>query len=107
MMSKLVLLVVLYAGPSIAALLLVLIGRALARTRAEVVGTAAIAGLLVLVHVAELAYLADMSSLWSGGSDGLDPLVLAGSALALAAGVAVIAFVRRRLPASGLSGDAR
>lgn len=96
MFAKLMLLLVLYGGLSIAALLLVLIGVALARTRVEVVGTAIIAGVLVLVHVAELIYLADMGKRWSGGGDGLDPLVLAGSALALAAGAAVIAFVRRK-----------
>jgi hypothetical protein len=104
MMAKFMLLLVLYGGLSIAALLLVLIGVALARTRVEVVGTALVAGVLVLVHVAELVYLADMGRRWSGSSDGIDPLVLAGSALALIAGAAVVAFLRRKPPPESFSG---
>ena len=105
--AKLTLLFVLYGGLSIAALLLVLIGVALARTRAEILGTSIIAGLLVLIHVAELVFLADMGKVWSGGSDGLDPLVLAGGVLALAAAAAIAAFLRRKPKPELFSGGTR
>ena len=104
MMGKLMLLLVLYGGLSIAALLLVLIGFALARTRLEATVMAAISGVLLLVHCAELYFLWDLGRLLSG--DGRDPLVAAGAALVLAAAVATTLLARKRFPAS-VSGDMR
>jgi hypothetical protein len=93
-LGKLALLCVLYGGLSIAALLLLAIGASVARSRAEVIGLAVISGTLVLLHAAELAYLASLGQLWMG--DGIDPLLVAGAALLLAAGAATAAFLRRR-----------
>ena len=94
MLGKLALLCVLYGGLSIAALLLLAIGAAVARTRAEVIGLAAISGTLVFLHAGELVYLASLGQLWRG--EGVDPLLVAGAALMLAAGAATALFLRRR-----------
>lgn len=95
MLGKISVLVVLYGGLSIAALLLLAIGASVARSRAEVLGLAAISGALVLVHAGELVYLASLGQIWMG--DGIDPLLVAGAVLLLAAGAATAAFLRRRL----------
>ncbi len=105
MAAQFALLVVVYGGLSIAALLLLVIGVAIARTRAEVIGVAAICGTLVLVHAAELVFLADLGAAWVGG--GVDPLLAAGGALALLAGAATVLFLRRRVRAAQFSGDTR
>jgi hypothetical protein len=94
-LGKISVLVVLYGGLSIAALLLLAIGASVARSRAEVLGLAAISGTLVLVHAGELVYLASLGQIWMG--DGIDPLLVAGAVLLLAAGAATAAFLRRRL----------
>jgi hypothetical protein len=94
-LGKISVLVVLYGGLSIAALLLLAIGASVARSRAEVLGLAAISGALVLVHAGELVYLASLGQIWMG--DGIDPLLVAGAVLLLAAGAATAAFLRRRL----------
>jgi hypothetical protein len=94
-LGKISVLVVLYGGLSIAALLLLAIGASVARSRAEVLGLAAISGALVLVHAGELVYLASLGQIWMG--DGIDPLLVAGAVLLLAAGATTAAFLRRRL----------
>jgi hypothetical protein len=104
-MSKVMLLIVLYGGLSIAALLLVLIGFAMARSRLEARVMAAIAGALVVMHCAELWFLWDLGRVLSGG-DGHDPLAAAGVLLVLLAGGAAFLLARKRFPAS-FSGDTR
>jgi hypothetical protein len=94
MFGKFALLLIVYGGPSVAALLVLLMGVAIARTRAEVVLVAAISGALVLVHAAELVFLSSLGELWMG--DGVDPLLVAGTALLALAGSATVLFLRRR-----------
>ena len=94
MLGKFALLLIVYGGPSVAALLVLLVGVAIARTRAEVILVAAISGALVLVHAAELVFLSSLGELWMG--DGVDPLLVAGTALLALAGSATVVFLRRR-----------
>jgi hypothetical protein len=100
MLEKFTLLLIVYGGPSVAALLVLLMGVAIARTRAEVLVVAAISGALVLVHAAELVFLWSLGELWMG--DGLDPLLVAGGALMALAGATTVAFLRRRGPQESL-----
>jgi len=102
MVKHLILLFVVYGGLSIAALLLLVIGVAIARSRVEVVVVGVICGALVLIHAAELVYLASLGKLWIG--DGIDPLLVTGAVLVLVAGCATVLFVRRRGRAARLSG---
>ena len=94
MFGKFSLLLIVYGGPSVAALLVLLMGVTIARTRAEVMLVAAISGALVLVHAAELVFLSGLGELWMG--DGVDPLLIAGTALMALAGSATALFLRRR-----------
>lgn len=93
MLGKFALLLIVYGGPSVAALLVLLMGVAIARTRAEVMVVGAISGALVLVHAGELVFLSSLGELWMG--DGVDPLLVAGGALMAIAGAATVAFLRR------------
>jgi len=94
MLEKSALLLIVYGGPSVAALLVLLMGVAIARTRAEVILVAAISGALVLVHAGELVFLSSLGEVWMGG--GVDPLLVAGTALLALAGSATVVFLRRR-----------
>jgi 4-amino-4-deoxy-L-arabinose transferase-like glycosyltransferase len=94
MFGKFALLLIVYGGPSVAALLVLLMGAAIARTRTEVRVVAAISGALVLVHAGELVFLAGLGEQWMG--DGVDPLLVAGVALMLLAGAATAVFLGRR-----------
>jgi hypothetical protein len=97
--SKLMALLVLYGGLSIAALLLVMIGFAMARSRLEARIMAAIAGVLVVIHCGELWFLWDLGRALAGG-DGRDPLAAAGLVLVLLAAAAVAALLaKKRFPA--------
>ena len=60
MLSKINLLFVLYGAPSIAALLFLLLGFWMARSRFEIGFVGVLAGALVLVHAAELVFLWDL-----------------------------------------------
>jgi hypothetical protein len=93
MIGKFVTLLIVYGGLSVAALLLLFVGFAMSRTRAEVVGMAAISGTLVVLHAAELVYLASLGQMWIG--DGIDPLLVAGGALLVLAGTMTVVFLRR------------
>ena len=93
--KNLTLLFVLYGGPSIAALLFLLLGFLMARTRLEVLLVGAIAGVLVVVHAAELYFLFGLRRAFFGGG-GDDPLVYAGAAIALIAGAANAVFLLKR-----------
>ena len=93
-LHDILLLFVVYGGLSIAALLLLIIGVAIVKTRIEVVALGVVCATLVLIHVAELVYLFHLGQVWIG--DGIDPMVSAGAALVLIAGGATILFVRRR-----------
>ncbi|MFY9316450.1 MAG: hypothetical protein WAO95_12940 [Burkholderiales bacterium] len=93
--SQLPLLFILYGAPSIAALLFLVLGFAMARSRFEVGFVGVLAGALVAVHAAELYFLWGLRQVLGGGSD--DPLVVAGLALALLAGVLTWVFVARAL----------
>ena len=93
MIGKFITLLIVYGGLSVAALLLLVVGFAMSRSRAEVIGMAAISATLVVLHAAELVYLASLGQMWIG--DGLDPLLVAGGALLLLAGATTVVFVRR------------
>ena len=93
MIGKFVTLLIVYGGLSVAALLLLFVGFAMSRTRAEVLGMAAISGTLVVLHAAELVYLASLGQMWIG--DGIDPLLVAGGALLVLAGAMTVVFLRR------------
>jgi hypothetical protein len=101
MIGKFTMLVVVYGGLSVAALLLLVIGTAIARTRAEVIGVAVICGTLVALNAAELVYLGSLGSMWIG--EGVDPLLVAGAALVLVAGTATALFLRRGRRVAGFS----
>ncbi len=103
MAEKFTLLLVVYGGLSVAALLLLVIGVAIAKTRAEVIGVSVICATLVLVHAGELVFLATLGQMWIG--DGIDPLLVAGGVLMLLAGGATALFLRRRGRAAMFSGD--
>jgi hypothetical protein len=105
MLGKSALLLIVYGGPSVAALLVLLLGVAIARTRTEVRVVAGISGALVLVHAGELVFLSSLGAAWMG--DGVDPLLVAGTALMALAGAATVLFVRRRGRTGRLSGDTR
>jgi hypothetical protein len=93
MIAKIAALLIVYCGLSLAALLLLLIGFAMARSRGEVIGMGAISGVLVLIHAGELVFLASLGQIWLG--DGIDPLLVAGAALMLLAGALTALFLRR------------
>ncbi|HTP62901.1 MAG TPA: hypothetical protein VMJ14_12555 [Burkholderiales bacterium] len=93
MIAKIAALLVVYCGLSLAALLLLLIGFAMARSRTEVIGMGAISGALVAIHAGELVFLASLGQIWLG--DGIDPLLVAGGALMLLAGALTVMFLRR------------
>jgi hypothetical protein len=104
MIGKFITLLIVYGGLSVAALLLLLVAFAMTRSRAEVIGMAAISGTLVLLHAAELVYLASLGQMWLG--DGIDPLLVAGGALLLLAGILTWVFVARGLKRARRSGGA-
>ena len=93
--SQISLLFILYGAPSIAALLFLVLGFAVARTRWEVGFVGVLAGALVAVHAGELYYLWGLRQALGGGGE--DPLVAAGVALALLAGALTWVFVARGL----------
>ena len=93
--KNLTLLFVLYSGPGIAALLFLLLGFAMARTRVEVILVGAVAGVLVAVQAAELYFLFGLRRAFGG--DGDDPLVLGGAVITLLAAAANAVFLARRL----------
>jgi heme/copper-type cytochrome/quinol oxidase subunit 4 len=94
--KNIILLFVLYGGLSIAALLFLLLGFAMARTRLEVIFVAGLAGALVAVHLVELYFLFGLRRAWGG--DGDDPLVIGGALIALIAVAANAVFIARKLP---------
>ncbi len=93
--SQVSLLFILYGAPSIAALLFLVLGFAMARSRWEVGFVGILASALVAVHAAELYFLWGLRQALGGGSE--DPLVAAGVALALLAGALTWVFVARGL----------
>ncbi len=95
MLTKVTLLFVLYGGPGIAALLFLLLGFSMARTRAEVIFVAVLAGALTAVQAAELYFLWGLRR--DLGGDGEDLLVLCGAFITLLAAAANAAFVVRML----------
>jgi hypothetical protein len=103
--KNLTLLFVLYGGPGIAALLFLVLGFAMARTRLEVILVGAIAGVLVAVHAAELYFLFGLRRAFGGDAE--DPLVLAGAAIALAAAASTAVFLSKRLKRSPFSDGMR
>jgi len=92
---NLTLLFVLYGGPSIAALLFLLLGFSMARKRAEVILIGAIAGGLVAVQAAELHFLFGLRLAFEGEGD--DPLVQIGAVIALLAAATNAVFLLQRL----------
>jgi hypothetical protein len=93
-LKNLALLFVLYGGLSIAALLFLLLGFAMARTRTEVILVAGLAGALVAAHLVELYFLFGLRQAWGG--DGDDPLVVGGAVIALIAVAANAVFIARK-----------
>src|SRR5258705_3753896 len=92
--NNLPLVFVLYGGPSIAALLFLLLGFLMARTRTEVMLVGVIAGVLVAVHAAELYFLFGLRRAFGGEGD--DVLVLGGAAIAMIAAAANAVFLLKR-----------
>jgi hypothetical protein len=95
MLTNVTLLFVLYGGPGIAALLFLLLGFSMARTRAEVIFVALLAGALTAVQAAELYFLWRLRR--DLGGEGDDPLVLCGTLIALFAVAANALFLSRKL----------
>jgi len=93
-LKNLTLLFVLYGGPGIAALLFLVLGFLMARTRTEVILVATIVGALVVVHAAELYFLFGLRRAFGG--EGGDVLVLGGAVIALIAGAANAVFLVKR-----------
>jgi len=93
MIANIAALLIVYCGLSLAALLLLLIGFAMARSRSEVIGMGAVSGALVLIHAGELVFLSSLGQIWLG--DGIDPLLVAGAVLLLLAGALTVLFLRR------------
>src|SRR6185369_16910500 len=92
--KNLTLLFVLYGGPGIAALLFLLLGFLMERTRGEALLVGVVVGVLVAVHAAELYFLSGLRR--SFGGDGEDPLVYGGAAIALLAGTVNAVFLIKR-----------
>ena len=92
--KNLTLLFVLYGGPGIAALLFLLLGFLMARTRGEALLVGVVVGVLVVVHAAELYFLFGLRQ--SFGGEGEDPLVYGGAAIALIAGALNAVFLMKR-----------
>ena len=103
--SQLTLLFILYGAPGIAALLFLVLGFTMARSRFEVGFVGIVAGVLVAVHAAELYYLWGLRQALGGGSE--DPLVVAGLGIASLAGALTWLFVARGLRRARLSGGTR
>ena len=103
--SQLTLLFILYGAPGIAALLFLVLGFAMARSRFEVGFVGTVAGTLVAVHAAELYWLWGLRQALGGDSE--DPLVVGGVAIVVCAGVLTCVFVARGLRRARLSGDMR
>ena len=93
-LKNLTLLFVLYGGPGIAALLFLVLGFAMARTRVEVILVGSIAGVLVAVQAAELYFLLGLRRAFGGEGD--DLLVMVGAAIALVAGATNAFFLLKR-----------
>ena len=103
--SQLTLLFILYGAPGIAALLFLVLGFAMARSRFEVGFVGLVAGTLVSVHAGELYWLWDLRQALGGGSE--DPLVVGGFAIAAFAGILTCVFVARGLRRARFSGGTR
>ena len=103
--SQLTLLFILYGAPGIAALLFLVLGFAMARSRFEVGFVGTVAGALVVVHAAELYWLWDLRQALGGGSE--DPLVVGGLAIVALAGILTCVFVARGLRRARFSGGTR
>ena len=103
--SQLTLLFILYGAPGIAALLFLVLGFAMARSRFEVGFVGAVAGTLVAVHAGELYWLWDLRQVLGGDSE--DPLVVGGLAIVALAGVLTCVFVARGLRRARFSGGTR
>ena len=103
--SQLTLLFILYGAPGIAALLFLVLGFALARSRFEVGFVGTVAGTLVAVHAGELYWLWGLRQ--ALGGDGDDPLVVAGVAIVVFAGILTCVFVARGLRRARFSGGTR
>ncbi len=95
LLTNMTLLFVLYGGPGIAALLFLLLGFTMARSRTEVIFVSVLAGALAAVQAAELYFLFSLRRAMDGESD--DPLVLAGVVIVLTVAVLNWVFLARRL----------
>jgi len=96
-LSKLALLIALYGGPGLVALLIVLGGAIAAQRKSSVIAIASIAGICVLLQAVLLFFLSDMGRAWSGGGGKDSILVTGGGVIALLAALAIPLFVRRKL----------
>jgi hypothetical protein len=102
LLSQVNLLFILYGAPSLAALLFLLLGFWMARTRWEIALVGALAGALVLVHAGELWFLWSLRGAWDGG--GHDLLLAAGACLAVSAALLTWLFVARGLRRARMRG---
>lgn len=105
-LSKPALLVALYGGPGLLALVIVLIGALGVRRRSSVIATASIAATCVLAQAALLYFLSDAGRAWSGGGGKDSILVAGGGAVMLLGALAIPLFVSRKLAHGDSAGPA-
>ena len=96
-LSKLALLVALYGGLGLFALLILLVGALGAQRRSSVIATASVAGVCVFLHAALLYLLSDMGRAWSGGGSKDSILIASGGGIVLLGVLAIPLFVSRKL----------
>jgi hypothetical protein len=105
-LSKLGLLVGLYGGLGILALLILLGGAFAAQRKSSVIAIASIAGICVFLHAVLLYFVSDMGRGWSGGGGEGSVLVMGGGAIALLGALAIPYFLSRKLAGAGSVGPA-
>jgi hypothetical protein len=105
-LQKLALLIGLYGGLGILALLILLAGMLVAQRRSSVIAFASIAGVCVFLHATLLYFISDMSRAWSGGSNQDSILIASGGAIMLLGALAIPLFVSRKLARADSVGPA-
>jgi hypothetical protein len=102
--SKLTMLVALYGGLGLLALLILFVGALGAQRRSSVIAIGSIAGVCVFLHAALLSFLADMGRAWNGGSSTDNILIGSGGAIMLLAALVIPLFVSRKLARTDSNG---
>lgn len=105
-LSNLGLLVSLYGGLGILALLILLAGAFLVKRRSSVIAIASVSGFCLLLHAVLLYFVSDMGRAWSGGGGNDSILVMSGGVILLLGALAIPFFVSHKLTAAGSVGPA-